>query len=248
MSWMRKPWMKWGMPIGALALVAVLVTGGLALTGGAAVVEGDDDWGDEDWAENPSYSELAGVGIEAAEPQYTIALSEVMVVAPGSGEMFEVAVTAEALAADLMQRIVVSADIYVPNMMGLTPQWVAPSVAFTLGADGAPGVATVDDDGNGIVDWLPAPAPANTPDPAEVAFAGSDDCPMSAGPDGIMANADDIPDAVVVFDSGLVTLHPGGEIALAVFPHLTGIATTIALTDPNYTNSSLLLLEAQFIP
>lgn len=128
MSWMRKPWMKWAMPIGALVLTAALVTGGLAMTGGAAVSEGDD-W-DVDFTDiNPAYASTTVIPSEAL-PQvlWSIEVSpEATAVSAGGGDLLEVVVenlieeplindgANVLLNGDLIGDVVVSANIHLPS-------------------------------------------------------------------------------------------------------------------------------------
>lgn len=125
---MIKPWMKWGLPLTALAVAAALVGAALAMTGGGgAGVLGDEDWGFAD--ANPAYSELAGVmpAEEAEALLYSIAISEPVVAVQGSpGEIFEVTLTAgDALLEELKGNITVTAVAYgANNTEDLTKQWV----------------------------------------------------------------------------------------------------------------------------
>jgi prepilin-type N-terminal cleavage/methylation domain-containing protein len=92
-----------------------------------------------------------------------------------------------------LERVVsASAGLY-PGYLDLYPGQIRPYLYFSsydgrgyqpLGADGRPGRAGVDDDGNGSTDFLDSPT--NTIfDPLEVGFAGSDDESPPGGPSSV---------------------------------------------------------------
>lgn len=91
-----------------------------------------------------------------------------------------------------LDRVVGAAGTY-PGYLDPLPGQTRPYLFFSsyegrgyqpLGADGRPGVAGVDDDGNGSTDFLDSPT--NTIfDPLEVGFAGSDDESPVGGPSSV---------------------------------------------------------------
>ena len=75
------------------------------------------------------------------------------------------------------------------------PEFTGSNAAYTFGADGGAGFASVDDDGDGATDWLPD----GRPDFKELCWPGSDDFEaMLTGPWDVDNDGDGTPDSVWV--------------------------------------------------